>query len=222
MRGSLNKRLLIFLVSFCSLHGVWGALPPAGDLLNRRPYAAAYHPDVFTLPPIGCHTLSGPSIIQGFGIGPSMSTLFSSNVDQVFFPGFNVSSLWIGPEYLVELRGRFFFGEVDAYSIEAAGYRPMSTNHPALYMGGGIGYGGMNLKEMLVFDINGQPLPGIFFHNGRGLHTFLGIGAWISKQAFYQVRAELDYFLALYHVDKISIPSGIRLNLTIALHAPEQ
>jgi hypothetical protein len=167
-------------------------------------------------------TENNPSRLQGFGIGPSMSTLFSPNIDQVFFPGFNVSSLWSSEEYLVELRGRFFFGEVDAYCVEAAGYRPMSTYHPELYMGGGIGYGGMNLKEMLVFDINGQLLPGIFFHNGNGLHAFLGIGAWVSKQEYYRVRADLDYFLALYHVDKMRIPTGVRLSLSVSLHSPEQ
>ncbi|MFO7722089.1 MAG: hypothetical protein R6V49_02600 [Bacteroidales bacterium] len=218
MRVLQNKRILSVVISLCCFSG-WVSAMPECSFLHFPQVGEARNP---IRPTSRSLAVFSPSVMQGFGIGPTMSTLYSPNVDQVFFPGFNVSSVWSGPEYIVELRGRFFFGEVDAYSIEAAGYRPMSTNHPALHMGGGIGYGGMNLKEVLVFDINGQPLPGVFFHNGRGLHTFLGIGAWVSRQEFYQVRADLDYFLALYHVDKMRIPSGVRFSISVYLHAPEK
>lgn len=157
----------------------------------------------------------------GFGVGISTSTIFTSALDQVFYPGFNVSSSWSNPELLIEFRGRFFFGEMDAYQVEASGYRYLSNGEPNVYLGGGIGYGGMNLKELMVFDINGQPILGLFYYNGNGMHAFLGVGAWLKKAQMSNVKVDLDYFVSLYNVSKVRTPTGMRLSVTLILQAPE-
>lgn len=167
------------------------------------------------------YPLGGDASVLRFGMGVSTSTIFTSLVDQKLFPGFTVSSSWSNYELILELRGRFFFGDIDAYQVEAAGYRSVTNGKSGLFVGGGAGYGGMNLKELLVFDINGQPVPGIFFHNGKGIHSFVGINFWIKQAAFYSVKVDFDYFVSLYNLDRIHAPTGLRFSLTLQLHAPD-
>ena len=164
---------------------------------------------------------SDNQILRGFGMGFSSSTIFSSELDQFIFPGFNVFSSWSNAEMLIELRGRFFFGEIDTYQVEAAGYRPVSYGEPNFYFGGGLGYGGMNLKEFIVFDMNGKLVPGLFYHNGNGMHAFLGIGKRLKQTDYYRIKLDLDYFVSLYNVRKVRMPTGIRLSCSISLYAPE-
>lgn len=158
---------------------------------------------------------------QSFGIGFLSSTLFSTQIDQLFFPGFNVTSTWINPELLLELRGRFTFGNIDTYQFEAAGFRNVYSSKADFFVGGGLGYGGMNLKETLVFfDMSGVPFAGTFYHNGNGIHAFLGASAWFHKKSIFSIKTDIDYFLGLYNVKDIHTPVGVRLTITFMLHAP--
>jgi len=156
----------------------------------------------------------------GLGLGPATGLIVSPAIDQWIFPGFQVISAWHSHDWLLELKGRFFFGEVDAYHIEGAGYMPLGDVNPRFFAGGGIGYGGMNRKETKVFTINNQPVSGVFYHNGNGLHTFLGITYLYPATKWGAVKFDADYFLTLYHIDDIRMPSGVRLGLSLILHAP--
>lgn len=78
----------------------------------------------------------------------------------------------------------------------------------------------MNLKENLVFDINGVPVAGVFYQNGNGLHAFLGIGTWVKQTGLYHFRADLDYYLSLYNVGSIQSPTGFRFTCSMFLHSP--
>jgi len=155
----------------------------------------------------------------GFGIGPSSGILYPQNVDQIIFPGFNVMSVWHSNEWMIEMRGRFFFGEVDMYHFEASGYRPLADQDPKVFAGGGIGYGGMNRKEMIIHTINGQPVPGVFYHNGNGMHAFMGIAFNYPQNRYGSLRFDIDYFIALYNIGDIRMPSGLRLGMAMVLHA---
>jgi hypothetical protein len=155
----------------------------------------------------------------GFGIGPAAGILFPQNVDQILFPGFNVMSVWHSNEWMIELRGRFFFGEVDVYHFEASGYRPLADQEPRVFAGGGIGYGGMNRKEMIIHTINGQPVPGVFYHNGNGMHAFMGVAFNYPQNRYGSLRFDIDYFIAFYNIGDIRMPSGLRLGMTMVLHA---
>lgn len=189
---------------------------------SAKPLSLISKENIFLkLPGIVADSSAYPRTLLAFGMGFSTTTLFSSEVEQIFFPGFKVAATWSNPDLVVEFRGRFFFGEVDGYHIEASGFRNLTPENPRLYAGGGIGYGGMNQKELIIFDLNGQPVPGIFFHNGKGLHAFLGFGMWLYRGIGYQVKADLDYYVSLYNIDKIHTPTGLRLSLSVLLHAPE-
>lgn len=76
--------------------------------------------------------------IQGFGFGPLVATLFSKDISQIFFPGFSIFSSRANEEVLFDFRGRFFFGELDGYHLELAGYRFISQSNPRFFMGGGL------------------------------------------------------------------------------------
>jgi hypothetical protein len=155
----------------------------------------------------------------GFGIGPAACYIVKSGADQPLFPGFNVMSVWHSHEWMVEFRGRFFFGEIDTYQLEAAGYRPVTDRPRGWFAGGGIGYGGMNSKELLVFNINNIPVPGLFYHNGNGFHAFLGTSRTLYVRSTYTCKVDFDYFIALYNVDELRLPSGVRVAFTLILHA---
>ncbi len=163
---------------------------------------------------------TNPTHRPGFGIGPATGFIVSSEVDQIVFPGFNVMSVWHSNDWMVELRGRFFFGDIDVYHFEVAGYRPLADENPRLFAGGGLGYGGMNRKETVVHNINNQPVPGLFYHNGNGLHAFLGFAFTYPSFRFVTLRTDVDYFIALYHIDEMRMPSGLRIGLTMILHTP--
>ena len=158
---------------------------------------------------------------SGFGLGLASCILFSSEVDQLVYPGFNVMSTWHSNEWMLEFRGRFFFGELDIYQFEAAGYRPLSFDNPLFYIGGGLGYGGMNLKKLQIYTINNKPFQGILFYNGNGAHSFLGVSYRLPYKYMFSFRFDLDYMLTLYNIDAIRMPSGIRLVLTVILNAPD-
>lgn len=157
---------------------------------------------------------------QGFGLGAASCLIFSGAIDQKLLPGFNVASSWQNNEWLIELRGKFFFGEMDVYQFETAGYRPLTIRQPYLFLGGGLGYGGMNLKELVVYNINGIPVQGLFYHNGNGLHAFLGMSWAVKQSSHFTLNADLDYFLSFYNIDNVRMPSGIRCALSMILHAP--
>lgn len=156
----------------------------------------------------------------GFGLGLAACHILKSGADQPLFGGFNVMSVWHTREWMFEMRGRFFFGDIDIYQLEAAGYRPVTDRPGGWFAGGGLGYGGMNSKELLVFNINNIPVPGLFYHNGHGFHAFLGLSKAIWSKPAVTAKIDLDYFIALYTVDELRLPSGVRLALTFLLHAP--
>lgn len=160
--------------------------------------------------------------IAGFGGGFTTATLFNRSVDQIFFPGFSVGAGFLREETLLEFRGRFFFGEVDAYQVEALGYKTLSPTFPRWFAGGGLGFGGMNQKELLILDLNGMPVPGVFYHNGKGMHAFIGGGVWLYKGRYYGLKADLEYFISLFNVNKIHTPTGVRFSVSAFLHAPVQ
>ncbi|HRZ41175.1 MAG TPA: hypothetical protein P5228_00560 [Bacteroidales bacterium] len=166
-------------------------------------------------------TGSDPFLV-GFGGGFSTATLFNRAVDQVFFPGFTAGAGFLRGETILEFRGRFFFGEVDAYQIEILGYKTISPTFPRWFAGGGVGYGGMNQKELLILDLNGMPVPGVFYHNGKGMHAFIGGGVWLYKGSYYGLKGDLEYFISLFNVNKIHTPTGVRLSISVFLHAPVQ
>ena len=159
-------------------------------------------------------------LIVGFGGGFTTATLFNRSVDQIFFPGFSVGAGFMREETLLEFRGRFFFGEVDAYQVEALGYKTLSPTFPRWFAGGGLGFGGMNQKELLILDINGIPVPGVFYHNGKGLHAFIGGGVWMYQGRHYGLKADLEYFISLFNVNEIHTPTGVRFSVSAFLHAP--
>jgi hypothetical protein len=172
-------------------------------------------------PPSGSYPSSALQTRQGFGLGAASCLIFSGAIDQKLLPGFNVASSWQNNEWLIELRGKFFFGEMDVYQFETAGYRPLTIRQPYLFLGGGLGYGGMNRKELMVYNINGLPVQGLFYHNGNGLHAFLGLSWAVKQSAHFSLNADLDYFLSFYNIDNVRMPSGIRCALSVILHAPE-
>lgn len=157
----------------------------------------------------------------GFGIGLASCLILSSEVDQTIFSGFNVMSTWHSNEWMLEFRGRFFFGELDIYQFETAGYRPFSYENPLFYAGGGIGYGGMNRKKLQISSINNMPFQGLLFYNGNGAHAFLGLSYRIPYKPVFSFRVDLDYMLTLYNIEEIRMPSGIRLAITIILNSPD-
>jgi hypothetical protein len=161
---------------------------------------------------------SQPSLCFGFGY--QTSTLFSRAVDQIFFPGFSVQGSYLTNDLLLEFRGRFTFGEVDSYQIEAAGYRPVSDRFSNILAGGGIGYGGMNQKEIIIVEVNGILVPGTFYSNGKGSHAFLGAGCWLYKGTAYDIKADLDYYISLFNVKELHTPTGLRLGINVMLHTP--
>jgi hypothetical protein len=170
-----------------------------------------------SIDPLDRETVTKPR--PGFGIGPAACYIANSGADQPMFPGFNVMSVWHSHEWMVEFRGRFFFGEIDTYQLEAAGYRPLSDRPRSWFAGGGVGYGGMNSKELLVFNINNVPVPGLFYHNGNGFHAFFGVSRTLAASPAYTCKADVDYFIALYNVDDLRLPTGLRFALTFILHA---
>jgi len=198
-----GRRSFTLCLLLCCLNGL--SAPAPGGRFNQL---------VFSLDD-GADTKPRP----GFGLGPASCYIVDSGADQPLFPGFNVMSVWHSHEWMVEFRGRFFFGEIDTYQLEAAGYRPISDRPKGWFAGGGIGFGGMNSKELLIFNINNIPVPGLFYHNGNGFHAFLGVSRAIFARPVYTCKVDLDYFIALYNVDDLRLPTGLRFALTLILHA---
>ncbi len=165
--------------------------------------------------------LAKPPYTLGFGGGFTTATLFSRSVDQIFFPGVTVGGGYRQDEILIEFRGKFTFGEVDAYQVEVAGFRSLSPTFSRWFAGGGLGFGGMNQKELLIFEINGIPIPGVFYHNGKGLHAFMGGGVWLYQGDYFGLKADIDYYISLFNVNKIHTPTGLRFGVSVLLNAPE-
>jgi len=155
--------------------------------------------------------------VASLGLSLGTAKFFSSLPDFPVSSGFGVMASFSRPKFYFDIAGRFYFGDLDTYHLEMAAYKPIGQRTTRIVLGGGFGYGGMNLISTQFIEIAGQTYRETFVKDGNGIHLFAGPGLIFQSRKLFQLRMNAEYFFSLYHIEGFRNPSGIRLNATFIM-----
>lgn len=162
------------------------------------------------------------------------------NADDKSGAGFGLMASYDVRDMIFDIGANAYFSSVDIYYMSLKLSYPFSDKRHSPYLGGGLGFGGMNSKKEYEYEVKEKDwLTGDTTINtytetgtkrGSGLMLFAGGGYIINRNSNVQLRVGGDVFFSLYDVNKfrewnsnidkakiadIKNPIGIIINMTI-------
>lgn len=200
---------------------------------------AASDSDIYNVTEYDSKELNKINANLNFGISVGGTFPFV-NEDDKSGAGFGLMASYDVRDIIFDIGGNAYFSSIDMYYLSLKVNYPFAEKRHTPYLGGGLGFGGMNIKKEYEYEVKqkdyltGDTTTYTYTETGRkrgnGLMLFAGGGYILNRNSNVQLRIGGDVFFSLFDIDKftqwntsqskasindIKAPIGIIINMTI-------
>ena len=171
--------------------------------------------DIYSVTEYESPELDKVSANKNFGVYiGSVYTPFKG-VENNFSSGFGVKFSYDTRDLLFDLNGELYFQDINIYNFNLVALYPFSKKKNTPYLGGGIGYGGMNITKEQASPDNYHYDYFEKRYSGSGLSFFGKAGYLFNRTSDVNVRIEVGPYITAYEIDN-QLPYGFMLNMVLS------
>jgi hypothetical protein len=147
-------------------------------------------------------------LIIGGGYG------FVSNIKNNFPAGFGLIASYDARDVMFDVKAEGYFSDMDIYSVGMDALYPFSTCKNTLFIGGGLGYSGIDIEKSTLVDYNGTSYSENSSKHGAGLILLASAGYILNRTGSVNLRFTVSPYLPLFKVGS-DYPAGVLFNVAI-------
>ena len=185
----------------------------ATGLNNKTPVSD--NEDIFNVTNYDENELNKVTSTGYFGIEVGGAAFLLSDVGNTFPAGFGILLTKDIRNIIVDLKGEFYFGDIDMYGLSININFPLANRKNTPFISSGIGYNGTSIfKDTEMIDWAGNLFISKQTESNAGLTLYLGGGYLFNRNADVNIRINPSLFFSAYKINK-QYPAGLILNAAI-------